>query len=102
MKTRIFQPENRPLAERLLTPFQEFVHAETSSGILLLVCTIIALFLANSPWATNYEHFWEIHLSLGFPGVLLAFLVSGVGGFLLLRWLGNREVAEHLAPEASI
>lgn len=71
MRTRVLQTETRPLAERLLHPFQEFVRAETSSGILLLVCTALALLLANSPWASSFAHLWDLHFTLGFSGILL-------------------------------
>jgi len=40
-------------AERLLHPLQEFLDEETSSGILLLLGTIIALVWANSPWVRD-------------------------------------------------
>ena len=42
---------------KVLTPFEEFIHAETSSGILLMFCTAVALVLANSPMAPVYEQF---------------------------------------------
>jgi len=54
-----------PLAERALRPFQEFAHRESSSGLLLLACTAIALAWANSPWAKTYVHLWEIPLAVG-------------------------------------
>jgi NhaA family Na+:H+ antiporter len=34
--------------------FQRFVHSEVSGSILLLICTVIALVWANSPWADSY------------------------------------------------
>lgn len=41
--------------ERVVTPFQEFIRDQTTTSVLLLLCTFIALILANSPWAHNYE-----------------------------------------------
>ena len=35
----------------LIRPFQEFAQRQTSGGIVLLVCTAIALAWVNSPWA---------------------------------------------------
>ena len=46
-------------AERLVQPFQRFLHAEASGGILLLVATAIALLWANSGWADGYVGFWK-------------------------------------------
>jgi NhaA family Na+:H+ antiporter len=57
-----------PPIDRVLRPFQQFMHAESSSGILLLVCAAIALFWANSVWADTYFHLWEQKLSVGGPG----------------------------------
>lgn len=37
-------------------PFQRFFQTEASSGILLIVATVIALFLANSPWSGLYQN----------------------------------------------
>ncbi|MEX2141641.1 MAG: Na+/H+ antiporter NhaA [Pirellulales bacterium] len=50
--------------QRLVRPFVRFLHIESASGMVLLVCTAVALFLANSPWAAAYDEFWHIHLSI--------------------------------------
>ncbi len=54
-----------PLIERALRPFQEFIQRESSSGLLLLACTALALGWANSPWADAYARLWEITLAVG-------------------------------------
>jgi NhaA family Na+:H+ antiporter len=54
-----------PLIERALRPFQEFFHRESSSGLLLLACTAMALAWANSPWANGYARLWEIPITVG-------------------------------------
>lgn len=46
----------------LSNTFKRFFHSEKSGGILLIVCTIISLGIANSPAGESYLHFW--HLSL--------------------------------------
>jgi NhaA family Na+:H+ antiporter len=53
------------LVRRLVMPFQEFFQAESSSGIILLLCAAIALIWANSPWSESYFHLWETHLVIG-------------------------------------
>ncbi|MDX1654240.1 MAG: Na+/H+ antiporter NhaA, partial [Candidatus Competibacteraceae bacterium] len=56
---------------RVLTPFEEFIHGETTSGVLLMVCAAIALLIANSPLAEPYAHLLHTHLSLNMgPWVL--------------------------------
>ena len=57
--------------ERVLSPFARFFRLESAGGIVLIACTIVAVALANSPWADAYHHFWETKLgvSLGPWGV---------------------------------
>lgn len=53
------------LVQRLVRPFQQFARIESSSGIVLLACTALALIWANSPWAEVYHHLWETPVRLG-------------------------------------
>jgi len=39
--------------------FTEFFESEKASGIVLIICTIISLLLANSFFQENYEHIWQ-------------------------------------------
>jgi len=41
--------------DRILTPFEEFIHRQTTSGILLMICVVIALITANSGLSHHYE-----------------------------------------------
>ena len=59
------------LVRRLVMPFQEFFQAESSSGIILLLCAAGALIWANSPWAESYFHLWETHVVVGGGPILL-------------------------------
>lgn len=63
--------DNKSSIEKLLSPIQEFMHAETSGGIVLIICTIIALAWANSPFAESYHHLWHTYIKLDFGGYLL-------------------------------
>ena len=61
-------PELRRKTTRLdivAKPINRFMHLEASSGILLLVCTAVALYCANSGLAQAYEHLWHTPISLG-------------------------------------
>lgn len=57
--------------DRVLTPFEEFVHRETTSGILLMISALVALILANSAMAHFYHDVAhaQITISVG-PWVL--------------------------------
>ena len=52
--------------DRLLTPLEEFIHRQTTSGMLLMICAVVALVIANSPLYESYEHLLHTPLSLGF------------------------------------
>jgi Na+:H+ antiporter, NhaA family len=51
--------------DKLLTPFEEFIHRQTTSGLLLMATAVIALFLANSTFSTWYLHILHIPISVG-------------------------------------
>ena len=60
-------PQAPPLPiQRLLRPFQQFARQQVASGILLLMCTVLALLWANSPWAGSYADLWASTLTVGF------------------------------------
>lgn len=51
--------------DKILTPFDEFIHQQTTSGLLLMAMAVIALILANGPFASDYAHFMHTTISLG-------------------------------------
>ena len=53
--------------ESAIRPIQKFLKSESASGILLIVATVAALVIANSPLAHYYHEFWdETKLSFSF------------------------------------
>jgi Na+:H+ antiporter, NhaA family len=56
--------ERRPVV-KIVRPFQDFAHKQSSGGILLIAATVIALIWANSPWAEGYAALWHTKLSVG-------------------------------------
>lgn len=46
--------------KKIATPFEHFIHAQTTTGLVLMVMTILALILANSPLVESYEHFFQM------------------------------------------
>jgi len=49
----------------VLTPIEEFIQRQTTSGILLMLCAVIAIIIANSQWFEVYHHILEAKVSLG-------------------------------------
>jgi len=58
--------------DRVLTPLEEFIHRQTTSGILLMLCAVVALYIANGPWSEAYHHFLEMPFTIGLPGLQLS------------------------------
>jgi Na+:H+ antiporter, NhaA family len=49
--------------EKILTPFEEFVHRQTTTGLLLMGTAIMALVIANSSLVEAYQHL--LHMPIG-------------------------------------
>jgi len=56
--------QDKPFIQPLVEPFQKFLHAQSTGGVLLLAATVVALIWANSPWGDSYETFWSTRVSL--------------------------------------
>jgi len=70
----IYAPWERRFS-KVLTPFEEFVHGQTTSGLLLMASAVIALIMANSFFYETYSHIlhtlvglnigeWKVEMSL--------------------------------------
>ena len=58
--------------DKVLSPLEVFIHRQTTSGILLMLCAIAALYLANSQWSDAYHHFLTLPFTIGVPGFELS------------------------------
>ncbi len=66
------QIPQKTVSEKISRSFAKFTEVEASGGILLLGCTLIALFWANSPWAPVYNALWETKFTLGIGSAVLS------------------------------
>ena len=57
--------------DKLLTPFEEFIHRESTSGLLLMACTVIALAIVNLGFLDSYQHILHTPVSFGFGDLVL-------------------------------
>jgi NhaA family Na+:H+ antiporter len=71
--------------ERLLTPLEMFIHRQTTSGVLLMICAVVALVVANGPLHSQYEHF--LHTEIGVSFGKVAFSLS------LHHWINEALMA---------
>ena len=60
---RIYAPWEKSF-KKIATPFEHFLHAQTTTGIVLMFMTVLALLLANSPLAEVYAHFFHAKVDL--------------------------------------
>ena len=49
---------------KISTPFEDFLHAQTTTGLVLMFMTVVALILANSPLSELYAHFFHTKIDL--------------------------------------
>jgi NhaA family Na+:H+ antiporter len=73
--SRITHLPDRPI-QRLQRPLNAFMHIESASGVVLLICTAIALIAANSPYADAYQAFWDQKLRIAVGDLELAYSLS--------------------------
>ena len=58
---------DNPAKNRLINLFTEFGESEKASGIILIICTLLSIAIANSYFGKGYLDFWHagiLHLSL--------------------------------------
>jgi NhaA family Na+:H+ antiporter len=61
-----------PSVLRLLRPFQDFLGNKAAGGVLLLLCTAVALAWANSPWSASYTALWQTTVTAGAGGAAIS------------------------------
>jgi Na+:H+ antiporter, NhaA family len=54
----------REFIDRLTKPFAQFLRIEAAGGVVLLIFTVAALVLSNSPWAHPFLSAWETPVGL--------------------------------------
>jgi NhaA family Na+:H+ antiporter len=69
----------------VLYPINEFMHAEASGGVVLIVCALAALVWANSPWADSYTALWGTKITIGPEGYAIS--------ETLLHWINDGLMA---------
>lgn len=71
--------------ERVLSPIDEFIQKQSTSSMLLMVCGIIALIIANSPWSSAYQHLLHEPLAVRFANT--------IASMSLLHWVNDGLMA---------
>ena len=50
--------------KKVYTPFEHFLHSQTTTGLVLIIMTVLALIVANSPLNEAYQHLIHTKISL--------------------------------------
>lgn len=58
--------EDEAFHRRVARGFGQFMHTQSSGAIVMLIFTVLALALANSPLWEQYAAFWELHAGVLF------------------------------------
>lgn len=69
---------------RRISPLRDFLYRESTSGLLIVVASILGLLVANSPFSDNYFSTLDIHLSVGSSWYLLDLSVLKVINYLFM------------------
>ena len=60
----------------LTTLFTEFFESEQASGIILIVCTLAAIVMANSPFGKGFADFWHLKVGVEIGAIHLHYSVE--------------------------
>lgn len=63
--------------KRLSATFKQFAHSGKAGAVLLILCTLASLIIANSPWGKGYLGFWHQY----------------VGGLSIEHWVNDALMA---------
>ncbi|MGZ8557170.1 MAG: Na+/H+ antiporter NhaA [Chitinophagaceae bacterium] len=61
---------------KITSLFKEFLESEKAGGVILLVCTVISLCIANSQWRSAYIDIWQLYADLSFASVSLHYSIE--------------------------
>jgi len=65
---KVFHAKWERAFDRILTPFDEFIHRQSTSGLILMVMAVLALILANSPFSGKYQDILTTYFKLSYGG----------------------------------
>ena len=54
-----------PVDKWIINPVNIFISKSSTGGIVLIISAVVAILMANSPWAHWYHQLWEHKISFG-------------------------------------
>lgn len=93
----------KELVDRLTKPFAWFLRIEAASGAVLLLFTVAALVLSNSPWAHVLEGAWETPVGLQLGSLEFArSLRDWINDGLMALFIANLAFSQSLIDAAKL
>lgn len=71
--------------KKIFNPFLYFFKSEAASGVILLICAIAAMVIANSDLASSYDHILHRYITIGYRELSLSMSV--------LHWINDGLMA---------
>jgi len=66
----------KPVNTKLTKLFLEFFQSEEASGIVLILCTLVAIMIANSPFGNSFLDFWNRKVGFETNGLMLKYSIE--------------------------
>lgn len=57
-------PHRSQAVQRAMVSFRQFVRSQVTGSVILLICALIAIVWANSPWSESYFQLWETEMGI--------------------------------------
>jgi NhaA family Na+:H+ antiporter len=54
-----------PVDKWIINPVNAFISKSSTGGVVLIISAVVAILMANSPWAHWYHQLWEYKISFG-------------------------------------
>ncbi|CAB4637286.1 unannotated protein [freshwater metagenome] len=70
--------------KRSIRPLRDFLHRESSGGVLILGASALGLIIANSPASSSYFSFLQLQFSLGNESIYLKLTMLKVINYILM------------------
>ena len=83
---------------RVITPIRDVFHREPTTGMLLIIATLMAVVWANSPVANSYDDLWNAEIALDIAGHTLGMeLLHWINGLaMVLIFVAGREMLREI------
>lgn len=69
---------------RIITPLRDFLHRESSSGILILIASVLGLLVANSPLKSVYHSSLDLSIAIEFNFISLQLTTLKIVNYVLM------------------